>query len=531
MARYPSAVGGEFFGANFMTSVLIWNEYTSGAGGGQYGGRPLYTTDDAGYGGQNFAIPPKDINSCVTACDPPDNWVGCPTVSDNSGVMELNIVFNQWTHEDPPTYSPSANRWLYRKNSAYAFDDAYLLFNEDDLEIGYISNALIDINDEGIGYSAVSGYFNGVVSAGLPLDSAHTFLIRKTTDYGATWSGEDGTGMNNTDYYYIPQSVLISEFFDSGLLPSFFIDTTIVENDTTYDTTLFVGGPFIAYDIELKTDPSGGLHLFSAVIPSTEDYVYPAIDEGCGFYHFYSSDPSDPYGWEISLVVSTQKEFLYESDGGSSNWQNIYPSVAISVENEDIMYCTWYAYSDTTQENFNSDIYIARSEDGGVTWSDPQNITNTIALDVDEIDPHLAPRATDEVCYVVYMSPDYETPTVDPPDVGEDYKNRLWFAKVSGGYTSVEGEEGLPTEFSLSQNFPNPFNPQTVISYSLDRTADVRLEVFDLLGRKVQTLVNKEMDAGNHDVVWKGSEQGAGIYFYRLSTDGRSETRKMVLLK
>jgi hypothetical protein len=159
------------------------------------------------------------------------------------------------------------------------------------------------------------------------------------------------------------------------------------------------------------------------------------------------------------------------------------------------------------------------------------NITNTLVLDVDEIHPHLAPRATDEECYIVYMAPDYEVETVTPAASPEDFKQRLWFANLNWGEVSIESGENLPVRFELSQNFPNPFNPQTVISYSLDRTADVRLEVFDLLGRKVQTLVNKEMDAGNHDVVWKGSEQGAGIYFYRLSTDGQSETRKMVLLK
>ena len=74
-------------------------------------------------------------------------------------------------------------------------------------------------------------------------------------------------------------------------------------------------------------------------------------------------------------------------------------------------------------------------------------------------------------------------------------------------------EVPLPSAITLYQNFPNPFNPQTVISYSLDKTADVSLEVFDLLGRKVQTLVNGEMDAGNHDVIWKGTDQGAGVYF------------------
>ncbi|HIA28752.1 MAG TPA: T9SS type A sorting domain-containing protein [Candidatus Marinimicrobia bacterium] len=247
-------------------------------------------------------------------------------------------------------------------------------------------------------------------------------------------------------------------------------------------------------------------------------------------YHMWNDDPvNDPMGWEASYMGPMDITYMYGY--ASSNYFRIFPSSAISIENSDIMYCTWEAYSDTSANRFNFDVFAVRSEDGGATWTEPMNITNTLMLDVDEIHPHLAPRATDEECYIVYMAPDYEVETVTPAASPEDFKQRLWFANLNWGEVSIESGENLPVRFELSQNFPNPFNPQTVISYSLDRTADVRLEVFDLLGRKVQTLVNKEMDAGNHDVVWKGSEQGAGIYFYRLSTDGRSETRKMVLLK
>jgi hypothetical protein len=342
-------------------------------------------------------------------------------------------------------------------------------------------------------------------------------MIRKTEDNGNSWSE---TGHNGTPFYYIPSEWLNSYFDDNDLFPDYYVDSET--GDSTEITEAY-----IPYDFELKIDSDGTLHIFAPVIPSGGGFIYWI--EGCGMYHLWNDDPTNVMGWQASYMGPMDITYMYSYD--VSNYFRIFPSAAISVENEAIMYCTWEAYSDTSAQGFNFDVYAVRSEDGGVTWTDPMNITNTIGMDLDEIHPHLAPRATDEECYIVYMAPDYETETVSPPGGPEDYKQRLWFTNVNWGEVGVEDEEGIPVKFSLTQNFPNPFNPQTVISYSLDKTADVRLEVFDLLGRKVQTLVNGEMDAGNHDFVWKGTEQGAGVYFYRLSADGRSETRKMVLLK
>jgi methionine-rich copper-binding protein CopC len=103
---------------------------------------------------------------------------------------------------------------------------------------------------------------------------------------------------------------------------------------------------------------------------------------------------------------------------------------------------------------------------------------------------------------------------------------------------SLSGAENLPTEYALDQNYPNPFNPNTQIGLSLPSTGHVTLEVFNVLGQKVNTLLDREMAAGSHVVEWNGtSESGesvsSGVYFYRLTTDNRDfiETKKMMLLK
>jgi hypothetical protein len=90
-----------------------------------------------------------------------------------------------------------------------------------------------------------------------------------------------------------------------------------------------------------------------------------------------------------------------------------------------------------------------------------------------------------------------------------------------------------PTEFALAQNFPNPFNPSTVIQYQLPEPATVKLELYDITGRKVATLVNAWQNAGYYSFNLNGSAYNlaSGVYFYRLTAGGFIATKKMVLVK
>lgn len=92
-------------------------------------------------------------------------------------------------------------------------------------------------------------------------------------------------------------------------------------------------------------------------------------------------------------------------------------------------------------------------------------------------------------------------------------------------------ETALPKEFKLNQNYPNPFNPSTVISYQLAENSEVKLKVFDMLGREVATLVNERVQAGEHQVSFDASTLSSGIYIYQLKTGEFSSTRKMLLIK
>jgi hypothetical protein len=89
----------------------------------------------------------------------------------------------------------------------------------------------------------------------------------------------------------------------------------------------------------------------------------------------------------------------------------------------------------------------------------------------------------------------------------------------------------MANEFSLDNNYPNPFNPVTQISYTLPEDGPVKLEIYNLLGQKVATLVDEYQQAGQKTVNWEAKDFSSGVYFYKLTTDKFTATKKMVLIK
>jgi hypothetical protein len=88
-----------------------------------------------------------------------------------------------------------------------------------------------------------------------------------------------------------------------------------------------------------------------------------------------------------------------------------------------------------------------------------------------------------------------------------------------------------PTHFILYQNYPNPFNPVTTISFSLPIKSFVSLKIFDIMGRKVATIVSEELSAGTYSRQWNASNMSSGIYFYQLQAGSFIQTKKLILLR
>ena len=126
------------------------------------------------------------------------------------------------------------------------------------------------------------------------------------------------------------------------------------------------------------------------------------------------------------------------------------------------------------------------------------------------------PVYQDTIIFGVPSTPDHTTPL----DV------------VMRFQTDTDEEDApMPGDFALFQNYPNPFNATTVIRYSLPQASNVKIAIYDLLGRKVETLVQGEQPAGYHQATWNADEASSGLYFYRIQAGEYAETRKMVLLK
>lgn len=183
--------------------------------------------------------------------------------------------------------------------------------------------------------------------------------------------------------------------------------------------------------------------------------------------------------------------------------------------------------------------YMASHESATSTITETSGVIATLQLKVDD------------------AAPDYFV-TIDVSEIdlsfganGQTFSrwHRLEFADDTGGSalipsflpgmisikkaTDIEDgqSDNLPESFELSQNYPNPFNPATNISFALPTKSMVRLEIFNLLGQKVANLVQGEMEAGYHEITWNAKQAPSGVYFYRLVSDNKSFTRKMMLLK
>jgi photosystem II stability/assembly factor-like uncharacterized protein len=105
---------------------------------------------------------------------------------------------------------------------------------------------------------------------------------------------------------------------------------------------------------------------------------------------------------------------------------------------------------------------------------------------------------------------------------------------TNGGLTEVEkigNDNIIPTKISLYQNYPNPFNPSTTIKFDLPDNLFVSLKVYDILGRQVASLINKELSRGSYSQTWNAQNVSSGIYIYQLKAGGTEVSRKMLLLK
>ncbi len=138
--------------------------------------------------------------------------------------------------------------------------------------------------------------------------------------------------------------------------------------------------------------------------------------------------------------------------------------------------------------------------------------------------------ATPQQAYILIVIDDTSDTNNGNPAVGSNFI--LDNLQLTGGTTGIANNgASSPERFALNQNYPNPFNPTTTIEYQIPRRSHVLLEIYDILGNKIRTLVNEEESSGYYKINFNASNLPSGVYLYRIVAGNFNQTKKLILLK
>ncbi|MCB0274796.1 MAG: T9SS type A sorting domain-containing protein [Calditrichaeota bacterium] len=223
---------------------------------------------------------------------------------------------------------------------------------------------------------------------------------------------------------------------------------------------------------------------------------------------------------------------------------NSYPSLSEGPNGE--LFVVWNQWEDDGNgglvsvtpaggtEVFLTDIWGAFSADGGASWSEPVYIAGQsgVAESFPILNKNFIYENGEATIDVMYLED--TNPGVSLFAGGNDASECIWYyERVTLAVTGIGdgGNQVVASDFKLEQNYPNPFNPTTTISYEVSKAADVNLDVYNVLGEKVASLVSGRQNAGSYTVDFDAASFSSGIYFYTLTSGSVKITKKMVLMK
>ncbi len=175
------------------------------------------------------------------------------------------------------------------------------------------------------------------------------------------------------------------------------------------------------------------------------------------------------------------------------------------------------------------DIYYTVSQNSGAAWGAPTKLAGTEEGLFPYASRVITTAGTVKSAHLVY-----ECDTVGGSQTtGETATKQInwYYQKIDLPLTSVDNNANRPESFTLDQNYPNPFNPSTTFRFTLPLASDVKLSIFNILGQEVATVVNTSLTAGEHTYNFDASNLSSGVYFYRLTADKFTSTKKMMLMK
>ncbi len=343
---------------------------------------------------------------------------------------------------------------------------------------------------------------------------------------------DDGQDLNFDNWFNLTNFI----YPDSLLLP----DTLRADGDTLRaytDINLF----FDDNDVCHAAFTTPGYYEFEGLIS-----VAPAI-----IWHWSEADPN------TFTIIANHWYANYACGAWNRNVQR--PSLG-QDPNTGYLYCMYQVYdsSSVSAGGFVSgEVYISVSTDGGLSWSEGKNVTNTISPDgaaagqcLSELSPSMG-EIVDGACDIMYVldrdagfvvqtegvatlnNVIYHRVPVDSiptaPLVPQDVPFHVEHLPDT---TRLDlGEYFAPHHFALQQNTPNPFNPTTTIRFSLASQSQVHLAVYNLEGERVAVVLDGILPAGDHAIDFDGRKLASGVYLYRLEAAGRSISKKMLLIK
>jgi hypothetical protein len=372
-------------------------------------------------------------------------------------------------------------------------------------------------------------------------NALNELFYKRSTDAGLSWEAKVNLGVVSNGGFFSKQASIISSGTDVHIVWS-----GVSGNPEISYKRSINGGLNWSGNVQLTNDPfnsfnpavSGSGQLIHVVWQESRDgnleiYYKRSADEGInwGPDTRLSNNPDSSYDPVIAvsgLIVNvvwvdtrngnTEIYNKHSTDGGlswgadtrltnniDSSWN---PSVTASGLNVQLIW--------QDKRDGNWEVYYKHSTDGGINWSPDLRLTNN--------------SASSQYPFITTSGQAVHVAWTDSRDGNQEIYYKSDPTGNPLGIININSH--IPADYSLSQNFPNPFNPVTNIVFDLPSSSFTRLTVYDMPGREIAVLVNEQLKAGSYKVDWNATNYPSGIYFYKITSgDNYTETKKMILIK
>ena len=301
----------------------------------------------------------------------------------------------------------------------------------------------------------------------------------------------------------------------------------------------FVGGDGVDTPSTIYVTQNSGQSWINSTIDSS--WYYPI---GIGDFSFINDS--------VGIVIGSYT--IYKTQNGGNFWKRLplyfyTGNGAISsgkmLDNDNIILTAWYPAVWAVG-------YLLSSTDGGMNWNKYGNNYQTFDFGIQDAyilnkDSIWLTAESDKVYNTTNGGNRWDTLDIQLNMFSFFSNNQAYglggkylyysddgwhtYNLIDSTITAINETNKMPQSIILNQNYPNPFNPITTISFEIPKKEIVEVSIYNILGQKIETLLNKELNAGKHELIFNAEELASGIYFYQMLTSNYQETKKCILLK